>query len=61
MSPRTGRPPSNNPKIKQIAIRLDEETLHQLDVVAKHNSETRVNTIRKGIKVLYEEYLKEQQ
>ena len=58
MSPRTGRPKSDTPKCKQIAVRLDEETLKQLDVVAQSNSETRVQTIRRGIKVLYEECLK---
>ena len=61
MSPRTGRPHSNNPKAKQLAVRLDEETLKQLDTVATNNSETRVDTIRRGIKVLYKEYLKKQQ
>lgn len=57
MSPRTGRPKSDMPKTKQLAVRLDEETLKQLDTIAKVNSETRVQTIRRGIKVLYSEYL----
>ncbi len=55
MSPRTGRPKSNNPKLTQLAVRLDNETLMQLDEVAKMNSETRVQTIRRGIKTLYSE------
>lgn len=60
MSPRTGRPKTNNPKSKQLAVRLDEETLKQLDIVAKQNSETRVETIRRGIKTLYLDYLESQ-
>lgn len=55
MSPRTGRPKSENPKSTQLAVRLDEETLGKLDEVAKVNSETRVQTIRRGIEKLYSE------
>ncbi len=55
MSPRTGRPKSNNPKDTQLAVRLDDETLKQLDAVAAAYSETRVQTIRRGIKVLHSE------
>lgn len=55
MSPRTGRPKSENPKSTQLAVRLDEETLKKLDEVAKVNSETRVQTIRRGIENLYSE------
>ena len=53
MSPRTGRPKSDNPKNTQLAVRLDDETLKQLDEVAAAYSETRVQTIRRGIKVLH--------
>lgn len=55
MSPRTGRPKSDNPKSKQLAVRLDDETVDKLDTVAKANSETRVQTIRRGIEKLYSE------
>lgn len=55
MSPRTGRPKSENPKSTQIAVRFDEETLKKLDRVANINSETRVQTIRRGIEKLYSE------
>lgn len=58
MSPRTGRPKSDNPKDTQLAVRLDDETLKQLDEVATKNSETRVQTIRRGIKVLHSELVK---
>ena len=55
MSPRTGRPKSEKPKSTQLAVRLDNETLDKLDAVAKENSETRVETIRRGINKLYSE------
>ncbi len=58
MSPRTGRPKSNNPKSTQLAVRLDNDTLNKLDEVAKKNSETRVQTIRRGIDKLYSEMKK---
>lgn len=58
MSPRTGRPKSDNPKSIQLAVRLDEETLEKLDRVAEQNSETRVQTIRRGIEKLYSELKK---
>ena len=50
-----GRPKSDNPKVIQLAVRLDNETLEKLDKVAKKNSETRVQTIRRGIEKLYSE------
>ncbi len=58
MSPRTGRPKSDNPKSTQIAVRLDKNTLKKLDKVAQTNSETRVQTIRRGIDKLYSELKK---
>ncbi len=59
MSPRTGRPKSDNPKAVQLAVRLDNDTLQKLDAVAKFNSETRVQTLRRGIEKLYLELPKE--
>lgn len=53
MSPRTGRPKTDNPKSERITVRLDDETLKKLDEVAKANSETRVQTIRRGIETLH--------
>ncbi|MCI9079678.1 MAG: hypothetical protein HFH68_12300 [Lachnospiraceae bacterium] len=58
MSPRTGRPKSKNPKSTQLAVRLDNAMLNKLDTVAKTNSETRVETIRRGINKLYSELKK---
>ena len=58
MSPQMGRPKSKNPKATQLAVRLDDATLEKLDEVAKLNSETRVQTIRRGIEKLYSEIKK---
>lgn len=55
MSPRTGRPKSDNPKGKQLGVRLDKEELKRLDAVAEHYKETRVDSIRRGIEKLYSE------
>lgn len=58
LSPRTGRPKSDNPKATQLSVRLDDEILEKLDKVANKNSETRVQTIRRGIEKLYSELKK---
>lgn len=58
MSPRTGRPKSDNPKGKQLGVRFDKEQLERLDTVAEHYKETRVESIRRGIEKLYSEIKK---
>nr|WP_288830463.1 ribbon-helix-helix protein, CopG family [uncultured Clostridium sp.] len=55
MSPRTGRPKSDNPKSTQLTVRLNDETLDKLDEVAEVNSESRVQVIRRGIEKLHSE------
>lgn len=58
MSPRTGRPKSEDPKSKQIGVRFDNESLAKLDYVSKYYGETRVDAIRRGIEKLYLELKK---
>lgn len=58
MSPRTGRPKSENPKAKQLGVRLDKETLDKLDVVSEYYKETRVASIRRGIEKLFSDIKK---
>lgn len=58
MSPRTGRPKSNNPKGKQLGVRFDREQLQKLDEIAEYYRETRVESIRRGIDTLYSEIKK---
>lgn len=53
MSPRTGRPPKENPKDIRIQIRLDKEDIRKLDECAKRDDCTRSEIIRKGIDLIY--------
>ena len=48
-----GRPKSDNPKSKQLAIRLDVDDLSKLDEIAEHYNISRVEALRKGINALY--------
>lgn len=58
MSPRTGRPKADNPKVKQLGVRLDQETLDKLDILVAHYKETRVEVLRRGIEKLFSELKK---
>lgn len=49
MSPRTGRPPLDNPKSVKMNIRISEETAKDLQECAKALQISRVNVIEKGI------------
>lgn len=55
MSPKTGRPKSNNPKDTRIQIRLDKETISKLDGCAKNAQTTRSEIIRRGIDLVEQE------
>lgn len=52
MSPRTGRPKSENPKNNDVKVRLDEKTTIELDGYCKENGITRAEAIRRGIYML---------
>lgn len=58
MSPRTGRPPSNNPKKLSTRIRMDEEDISKLEFCCKVFGLTKAEVIRKGIEKMYQEALK---
>ncbi|MDE7362888.1 MAG: ribbon-helix-helix domain-containing protein [Oscillospiraceae bacterium] len=49
MSPKTGRPKSDNPKDIRIQIRIDRETLETLDKCAEKKKTTRSEIVRQGI------------
>lgn len=49
MSPRTGRPKSDNPKDIQLKIRADRQTIEDLDYCCKESNSTRSDVIRLGI------------
>lgn len=55
MSPRTGRPKSNNPKDIQLKIRADKQTVDDLDFCCKKSNLNRSEVIRLGIKKVKED------
>ena len=52
MSPRTGRPPIENPMSERITVRLDKESSQILQEYCKDNHVERAEAIRRGIKKL---------
>lgn len=58
MSPQTGRPKADNPKVKQLGVRLDEKTLDKLDALTDYYKETRAEVLRRGVEKLYSELKK---
>ena len=52
MSPRTGRPPVDNPKSVKMNIRISEETAKDLQECAEALKISRVNVIEKGIQLV---------
>jgi hypothetical protein len=52
MSSRIGRPKAENPKSKDIKVRVNEEELRKLDEYCKEQSVTRAEAIRVGINLL---------
>ncbi len=54
MSPRTGRPPSKNPKSLSFNIRLDAECEEILKEYCEKHNVKRAEAIRKGVKLLKE-------
>ena len=58
MSPRTGRPPTENPKDRGYRLRVSDEDLQRLDYCAEVLGITKAEIIRQGIKQVYEEMQK---
>ncbi len=50
MSPKMGRPKIENPKNKQIMVRLSAEEYKMLEENASHFCETKVESVRRGIR-----------
>ena len=53
-----GRPKAENPKSKQLTVRLDNETFEKLEESAKSLNTTRVDVIRQGIEKVFSEIKK---
>ena len=54
MVTKKGRPASNNPKGYMLRVRLDKETLFQLDQCCKTGNTSRSEVVRKGIQEQYD-------
>lgn len=58
MSPKTGRPPSENPKDRGYRLRMTDEELEQLAFCSAVLQIPKSDVIRQGIGKMYEEALK---
>ena len=50
MSPKTGRPKSENPKSNRITVRIDDETMKTLNEYCLKENVEKAEAIRRGIK-----------
>nr|WP_300887499.1 hypothetical protein [uncultured Acetatifactor sp.] len=57
MSPRTGRPKSDNSKDTMLRVRIDEETVKKLEIAARELSITKSEVVRNGIESEYQKVL----
>lgn len=55
MSPRTGRPKTDNPKDIQLKIRADKQTVEDLEYCCEKTKLSKSDVIRLGIKKVKEE------
>lgn len=53
MSPRTGRPPVENPKKHETRIRMDDEDVRILEACCKATGMTKSEVMRQGIREVY--------
>lgn len=53
MSPRTGRPIVGKPKTNDLKVRLDDDSLRQLDEYCKAHEITRAEAVRNGIDLFF--------
>ena len=52
LSPRTGRPKSDNPKGIEVKARIDAETDKRLQEFCKAHGKTRTDVVREGIELV---------
>ena len=52
MSPRTGRPPIENPKSERITVRLGNEEITILNEYCKNEGIEKAEAVRRGIRKL---------
>ena len=61
MSPRNGRPPSDNPKEHRKSYRLSDGDVQKLEICIKETGLTATAIIRKGIDLVYQEVTKKKE
>ncbi len=54
MSPKTGRPKSDNKKDKMFRVRIDDETMQKLETVSRDQGITKSEVVRNGIESEYQ-------
>jgi len=55
MTPRTGRPPSDDPRKLTLHVRMNQEELDRLEYCCKATGKARTEIIREGIDKVYKE------
>ena len=54
MSPRTGRPKSDNSKDTMLRVRIDDETVQKLEITSKELGISKSEVVRNGIENEYQ-------
>ena len=54
MSPKTGRPPKDNPMTDRLQIRVNRDVIKKLDECATLQKTNRSEIVRQGIDLVYE-------
>jgi len=55
LSPRTGRPKSEKPKLIEVKARIDAETNERLQEYCEKHSKTKTDIVREGIELILEQ------
>lgn len=58
MSPKTGRPKSENSKDTMLRVRIDDEMVEKLEIASKRLNITKSDVVRNGIESEYQRSLK---
>ena len=58
MSPKTGRPKSENSKDTMLRVRIDDEMVEKLDIASKRLNITKSDVVRNGIESEYQRSIK---
>lgn len=61
MSPRNGRPPSDNPKGHRKSYRLSDGDMQKLEICIEATGLTATDIIRRGIDLVYQEVTKKKE